>query len=51
VINKKNPLSETILDDYQENHRTDFVEYLNQAALKLTHEEKKQLIKLLVASI
>lgn len=51
VISGKNPLSETILDDYEENHRTDFVEYLNQATLKLTHEEKKQLIKLLVASI
>ena len=51
VISRKNPLSETILDDYEKNNREDFVEYLKQNILKLTVEEKKQLIKLLVTSI
>ena len=51
VISRKNPLSETILDDYEKNNREDFVDYLKQNVLKLTVEEKKQLIKLLVTSI
>ena len=51
IINKKNPLSETILDDYQENHRADFIQYLGEASLKLTTEEKKQFIKFLITNL